>query len=144
MSCFFFFFFFFTSLRWTFFPETRLCRHMSPIRYLVVSGRPQKKMLTTHSFGHFSRILYVGKKCTFAGREIHFNALFRFWKCGRSRSGFEMVQAQIRNLRLQDDQIRDLSEEVNWAVDHASLDGATVQTDTLADSPTFVWAWALS
>ena len=46
------------------------------------------------------------------------------------QTGFEMVQAQIRNLRLQDEQIKGLSEEVIWAVGHASLDGAPMQTDT--------------
>ena len=50
-----------------------------------------------------------------------------------------MVQAQIRNLRLQDEQIKGLSEEVIWAVGHASLDGAPMQTDTFQSRQSLSW-----
>ena len=76
-------------------------------------------------------VLYVSNSATQAGTEFNFNTLFRIWKCQKTQTAFGTVQAQIRNIRLQDDEIH-VPSEVDQAQGHTFL-----PSDVLPPMPTW-------
>ena len=76
----------------------------SYLKYDVQSWRDA--VLSNQSFmENLHDVLYMSNSATQAGTEFNFNTLFTIWKCQKIQTVFGTVQAQIKSIRLQDDEI---------------------------------------